>query len=296
MIVFILVLTVSTLTQHIVEGCLRSCYEEKSPQREKSPDRIPIWTLEEKSPHREKSPDRIPVTPTPTPPPTRTTEKKTTEVPSNCPSTEKLHKLATKLLQEIATMNNDPDFVYDAMCDTVAVGCTKDEIIVTANIKERRSTSSTKKGEYLTFTKEDQTKVKGACFNFGISKEICDIIIRAVEESDIYKENRRSITVVEEKVNPRDNPQLETMLDKANDHASKHAEMKQLAYIETTLHAIGISKTACIYCHNNLTEQGVPVMPTEPGCKTVKRWRPVKKHEVTVVGKKVPRPQNKFNL
>lgn len=131
---------------------------------------------------------------------------------------------------------------------------------ITANLKERWETDSTDRLNYATKSKNEHNIQKVAYANFGIDKRLSEIIISGTKESHIYDNNQLSVTVVEEKVNPKDNANLLIMIDKVKDHNSKQTEMKMLAYCEKTgqtLEGIGISKNPCKDCHSHLSSQNV---------------------------------------
>lgn len=81
------------------------------------------------------------------------------------------------------------------------------------------------------------------------------------------------------------------MMDKAREHAKKHAEMKMKAYCKKTnqvLETVGISKEACKDCHENLSsDQNIEFAPKKQGTKTVKNWEEVSEDQVELRRKKI---------
>jgi len=123
--------------------------------------------------------------------------------PDNHPSAEKLQDFAKNLLKEVAKRNNDPEFVHDAKCDTFVVGFCEGEIIIAANLKERRRTDSKNKLEHTTVTAQDNTIVKVKHVDYGINKDIVDTVVKEIKKSSVYKKSKLNVTIIEEKVNPR---------------------------------------------------------------------------------------------
>lgn len=201
------------------------------------------------------------------------------------PSRKDLKKLAVDLNSKVAQMNNAPQFRQDAKADTIAVGLSKGEIVITENLKARHNTDSADKTQYIKLKTPDGSRQKAKYDDFGISDDVSRVILSEASKSRVYKKSQLDVKVIEEKHNPRDNPNLTTMLDKARDHASKHAETKIQAYCEKTgnkLRKEGVSKKQCEGCHADLRKNGVAMEPETPGTKRVTNRRAVDKDEVEV--------------
>jgi len=202
-------------------------------------------------------------------------------------SPEQLQAIAKGLFEQIAKKNNDPPFVSDARCDTVAVGLTKDDIIVTTNLKERRGTDSMNPLEYVKIKDEvNGGRNKATYANYDISEDVADLIVKVVKKSGLTNNGNFGIKVVADNFNSIDNPELTTMMAKARDHHSRHAETKMLAHCEqegSKLEKIGISKPACTDCYRDLSDQHVEMRPETPGNKKKTNWENVAKDETKVI-------------
>jgi hypothetical protein len=203
----------------------------------------------------------------------------------NYPSGKKLNKLANDLHDFVSQSNNDRHFGNDAKkADTFAVGINGNTILVAGNIKERRGTESTDKTKFRK-VKTDDGKKKLAYENYGITDELAKKVVTHVKKSSVYKNSDLNIQVIEEKMNPRDNNNLPTMIDKAKDHTSKHAESKIQASCKAQgdeLLKVGVNKPPCKGCHEDLSGQNVDMNPSEAGTKKVTSRRQVTEDDVEV--------------
>lgn len=198
-----------------------------------------------------------------------------------------MKELADDLNRKVAHVNNSPPFRADAKTDTIAVGLSRGEIIVAGNVKARRETHSTANTQYtrLQTPKSGRRGQKARYDDYGISKDLSKLILSEVSNSPVYYNSQLDVNVIEEKHNPRDNPKLPMMIDKARDHAAKHAETKIQAYCEKkrkSLKKVAVSKEPCEGCYADLRKHGVAMIPEEPGTKRVTSRRAVDKGEVEV--------------
>lgn len=214
--------------------------------------------------------------------------------PVGLPSSADLKQLADDLMSKMAEVNNDPLFQQDSKADTMAVGMSKGELIITGNLKERRPADSTEKAKYVKIRTPNDGNQNAKYVDYGISFALSEVILTDVRNSPVFTQSQLNVTVVEEKLNPKDITSLDTMLKKATAHAEKHAEMKTLAYCEQTgdtLRKIGVSKELCGKkeehngCYEEMRIDGVDMMPNTPGTKAVKNWRVVDKDEVKVISR-----------
>lgn len=215
------------------------------------------------------------------------------------PSKVELKHLADDLMSRMQVVNNDPELAFDAKADTIAVGHNKGDVIITGNLKERHVTDSTDKDQYVMVKTPGGKKIKMRYADYGITKALSKEILSEVEKSPVYTKSQLNVKTIEEKLDPKDNPKIPKMIDKAKDHASKHAEMKMLAYCgkkpDEKLREVGISKEPCKGCYTTLSASSVGMEPADPGTKKVTNWRLVDKDEVEVRGR-IDRPVGRITV
>ena|SRR6218665_730247 len=143
------------------------------------------------------------------------------------PSTEDMKLLVDNLLIKVAQATNNPDhFMQDAKSsDTIAIGMTDIQLIISGNVKARRHTESTNPDKFMKL-RLDKIKRKAEYIDFGIGKDLSEILLTEITRSVVFHKSRLNVTIVEEKENPKLNSDLNTMQKKANELAAKHAESK----------------------------------------------------------------------
>lgn len=204
------------------------------------------------------------------------------------PSINDMKKLVDGLLLTVAEKNNSMQFREDAkLRDTIAVGLTKTAFVVCANVKQRRETISDNTDDFarIRVNRKDRTQ-KVAYVDFGIDANLAQIIATNLHNSQIYLNNKLDVIIVEESVNPRTNPNLTSVEQKAFDHATRHAECKMLAFSQQTgmmVTKMAISKNPCQQCYEVLIKKNIAILPYTHGNNRVTHWESVKMEEVTLV-------------
>lgn len=238
--------------------------------------------------------------------------------PDDYPPRASMKHLANTLMKGVAKMNNSSDILASDSkhCDTIAIGMsekgTERNLIIAANLKERHEVPGSNTGDCMktrpikrvkknTVHGREEVKVeRGPEMNvqyreFGCSAAVCEKIAAVIAAHPIYKNSRLGFTVIGDK----QNPQLQTMKEKAYAHAEKHAESQIIAFAEktdSTVTDMAISKPPCAGCFNELNENGVKMVPEKRGTSKVTHRRAVNKDEVEVRKKVVRSKQIQHGL
>src|SRR6218665_2042152 len=118
--------------------------------------------------------------------------------PVGLPSSADLKQLADDLMSKMAEVNNDPLFQQDSKADTMAVGMSKGELIITGNLKERRPADSTEKTKYVKIRTPNDGNQNAKYVDYGISFALSEVILTDVRNSPVFTQSQLNASVVEE--------------------------------------------------------------------------------------------------